>query len=284
MAIKDPAIFRERITEKLKNNALVLPTAPEIALTVQNGLKQDPDIDAHKIANLILKDSALTAAIIKAANAVGSGGFNKAKTLPQAVARIGLNRIRSLVFTITMEQMFITNNEFAKKRLAEIWKQSLDVTAKSLALIQTHTNREVVRHLDPDVMTLVGISHYIGLLPIYVELASGPFDINDKQFIDNCERNIGPSLTRMILKEWGMDIEIINGASRWQNTKPLSKPLTYADTIKLIKIHNQQFPAQEKVCNDILKEAKDNHILPTENIFNEPRFIETAANAAEMLT
>lgn len=284
MAIKDPIVFKQNIADKIKCKALILPTAPKIALSVQNALKQDPDIDAHKIANLIVQDSALAAAVIKSANAVGSGGFSKAKTLPQAVAKIGLNRIRSLVFTITMEQMFITNSKFAKQRLDQIWQQSLDVAAKSIALIATHNDREVVRHLDPDVMTLVGISHHIGLLPIYVELASGKFDTNDKQFIVNCERSIGPALTKMILKDWGMDIEIVQGASGWQNTKALNNPLTYADMVKLISINSGHFPAPEKTRIAILNEAKASGILSEDDVFTRTQFTEKATQVASMLS
>lgn len=283
MPSRDVSLFKNIISEKIVAKALVLPTPPRIALEVQDALRSDPDIDANKIANLILRDAAIAAGIMRSANSVGIGGVNKAKTLQQAVSRIGLNRIRSLVFTIAMEQMFITNDKFASQRLQQVWKQSVEIAAQSIALVSAFPDKDFVRHIDIDVMTLVAISHQIGLLPIYVEFASGKFDTTDKKFIQTCETTVQQSLTKVILNNWGMDFEVITGASGWLNTRNIKGPLRYDDAVKLISIKNDYFPSKidaKRIWTGLTESA----LVGNPNVFSDVKFIAKHAEISSMLS
>jgi HD-like signal output (HDOD) protein len=57
------------LVEKLKNDTLVLPTLPAIALRVRQA-SEDPDINLSKMAEVISKDPSLTARMIHIANTV----------------------------------------------------------------------------------------------------------------------------------------------------------------------------------------------------------------------
>lgn len=275
--------FRQNIVEKLNNNALVLPTPPRVAMKVQSELKENPDIDANQVAKLILKDPAMSASVIKAANVAHISRQQKVRTLPHAVARIGIHRIRSLLFKFAMEQMFLTNDQFAAKKLKATWNCSLDIAVKSLAFIATHPDRNVVRHLDPDVMTLIAISHRIGLLPIYVELSNDKYDKTDNEFVRSCEVKLNAGLTKKILSSWNMDIEIINGATGWQNVEPVNSPLTYAELIKLVSIQGGYFPGSKALSESIWAESIKSNIIPNEKFFSDTEFVTEAENIRSYL-
>src|SRR5690554_5615407 len=56
-----------KIVEMVKQDKLVLPTLPEIALRVRD-VAEDPNSSVKDIANIISRDPALTARIIKVTN------------------------------------------------------------------------------------------------------------------------------------------------------------------------------------------------------------------------
>jgi HD-like signal output (HDOD) protein len=236
-------------------------------MDVQSALKDDPNVDAHGIAKLIILDTAIAANVLRAANTASFAGQKKLKTLPHAIARIGLGRIRSIVFTAAVEQMFLTNNSVVANILLEAWEHSLKVATHSLAFLNLLEDKNMSRHIDPEVLTLIAITHRIGLLPVYVELSDTDFDANDKEFLAKCEGPITQDLTKKILSSWNMDAEIVKGASSWHEKSNIDNPLSYADIIKLINISLGKSPLDKKSTTIVLHNAVKNGIIPSLSFF-----------------
>lgn len=274
MSSKDFESFKSSIVEKLKHDALVLPTPPNVAMRVQKALNDNPDINADELSSLIQTDSALSIGIMKVANTVYISKASKPKSLSQAVARIGLNRIRSLVFKLAMEQMFISNDKFAALKLKKTWESSLDVAAFSLALKSTHPNKKMFRSIDADVLTLISISHQIGLLPVYVELSSGNFDVSDKSFVLRCEMKLNSAFTKKILTSWGMDEEIIQGASGWMHLNPWNGVAQYSDIIRLATLEKNGFWVSKEKKQALLSTAIEKGLIPDVSFLTKKEFSE----------
>lgn len=283
MTVSDINSFRENILRKVKDNTLVLPTPPKVALRVQKELKENPDIDAHSLSKLIITDTAIVASVMKAANAVGVNGKQKFKTLPHAIARIGLDRIRGLLFSLAIEQMFLTNSSIATAKLEKTWDQSINLAVNALAFINLHYNKDMTRHINPDVLTLVAISHRIGHLPIYSEISELSFDTDDDYFIAECENKLNPILTKAILLNWRMDAEIVRGAVGWQLPNNASPILNYADIIRLVSIRLGQFPFDRNIKNQIWDQALKDEIIPSNNFFDTKEFSDKCEEIKKLL-
>ena len=84
------------LVEKIKQDALVLPTLPEIALKVRKAA-DDPDINLNQMSDIIGQDPALSVGMLKVANSAILGRAVKVESVNQAVTRIGLRQIKVLL-------------------------------------------------------------------------------------------------------------------------------------------------------------------------------------------
>ncbi len=80
-----------------------LPTVPGVALRVVE-LGQDPDVDPTQVTELLARDPALTAKILRAANSAFYAQRRKATTLQQAVFSLGLDATLTLALGFTLVQ------------------------------------------------------------------------------------------------------------------------------------------------------------------------------------
>ena len=83
------------LTEKIKQDTLVLPTLPEVALKVRSAA-DDPDINLNQMSDIIGQDPALSVGMLKVANSAILGRAVKVESVNQAVTRIGLRQIKSI--------------------------------------------------------------------------------------------------------------------------------------------------------------------------------------------
>ncbi len=83
-----------------------LPSMPHIAARVMEKLS-DEDSTPREIHQLIIKDQALTARVLKVANSPYYGASRSISTLRDAVMFMGFNSIRSLIMTAVLKGMFL---------------------------------------------------------------------------------------------------------------------------------------------------------------------------------
>jgi len=116
------------ITEALKNNKLIIPSLPDIALQIRKAV-QDPNTDAVKISKIIQADPALTARIIQVANSPIYRGNSTITGCRLAVSRMGVQITRYLVTGCTLQTLFESDSEMLEKRMEEFWKYSVHIAA-----------------------------------------------------------------------------------------------------------------------------------------------------------
>lgn len=87
------------LLKKLKEDALVLPTLPEVAMRVQEVVSRS-DASLKQVADVIGQDAAISARIIKVANSALYSRGIPAESINNAVARIGLIQIKSIATSV----------------------------------------------------------------------------------------------------------------------------------------------------------------------------------------
>jgi HD-like signal output (HDOD) protein len=120
------------LVEKIQNDALVLPTLPEIAMKIREAA-DDPDANLMAMVDVIGQDPAISVCMVKVANSAFMGRSVKVETLNQAVTRIGLRQIKNIATAIAMEQLFVSKNELVKDYMNKSWQKTVNVACVSMA-------------------------------------------------------------------------------------------------------------------------------------------------------
>ncbi|MDC8829986.1 HDOD domain-containing protein [Alteromonas gilva] len=220
------------LVEKIKNDTLVLPTLPAVALKVRKAA-DDPDINLQGMGEVIAQDPSLSARMIKISNSAYMGRSVKVTSVSQAVTRIGLRQIKNIATALAMEQLFVSKNELVGQYMKNEWAKTIDVVANAMATLQLYIARTKKRDMSIDTMALTALVHSIGVLPIlteaerHVEVFASPGFLDDA--IDKLSHRIGGS----IMRDWEFGDEFVVVAERWQDLSYIPDKLTYIDFVRV---------------------------------------------------
>ena len=219
------------LLKKLKEDALVLPTLPEVAMRVQEVVGR-PDSSLKQVADIIGQDAAISARMIKVANSALYSRGIPAENINSAVSRIGLTQIKSIATSIAMEQLFISTNEMVWEVMDEVWRTSIDVTAAACAMLQIYNKKHPNSGLNYDTLTLAGLVHNIGALPVLTEAEANPHLFTSIEQLRSLVRKMQGPLGRAVLKSWEFAPEVMEVVERWADLPYLSDKVSYLDFIR----------------------------------------------------
>mgnify|MGYP000918750308 CR=1 FL=1 len=192
---------RQEIITAIKNDQLVLPTLPEVALKVRE-VADDPDADIEKLTNVIGNDAALSARIIRVANSPLLRASRAIEDLRTALMRLGIQYTCNIATGLAMEQMFQATSDLVDMRMRDVWSRSSEVAGISHVLCKHYTR------LRPDQATLAGLVHKIGVLPILTYAEDHPALLKDSLTLDAVIDHLHAPVGDLILKTWGFPEEI----------------------------------------------------------------------------
>ncbi|MGM0607673.1 MAG: HDOD domain-containing protein [Candidatus Muiribacteriota bacterium] len=141
-----------RLLDKLEE----FPTLPNVATKILK-MVNSPDFSVQKLSELIKMDSALTSKVFKIANSAFYKGNSEINNIDEAIMRLGVSQIKSIVVGISVIKSFKGFQQFDLDVVA-FWKHSL-----SVALLNK-TLGEYFGLKKPDDTWIAGILHDIGKL------------------------------------------------------------------------------------------------------------------------
>lgn len=153
-----------------------LPVLPQVASAVLK-LADDPNASAKNLEKLIERDPALAAKTLRVANS-SYYGLSNISTIARAISILGLNTIRSLVISVSYQQMIggrISAKNFDK---VEFWSHSLAVAtaARILGKMQRPDKAEE--------LYIAGMMHDVGWLVLD---RFDPLDLEEAIRVSNTE-------------------------------------------------------------------------------------------------
>jgi RNA polymerase sigma-70 factor (ECF subfamily) len=201
------AITREKILEI----ARTLPPAPRVFSDLDR-LLRDTNTGLDRIGNLIKRDSALAAHILRVSNSVAYGGEQKTGSVEEAVARVGFQEIFRIV------------GEVAGARLAERALKYYGVDSEQLREHMLYSaficeSLAMQCGLDERSAYTAGLMRPLGML-VVDRLADGYKKVDpyhpaqDKDYMAWEGRVFGvssPEVAAMVLGEWKFPVEIVEG-------------------------------------------------------------------------
>lgn len=137
-----------------------LPKIPEVVQQLIQSLNND-DVDIQKLARQISLDQVITARILRVANSPIFGGQRDIATVNDAVIRLGLNTVRSLV----MAAGFVTTLKSpADFDIKNFWRHSFRIATLCKWLAQFSELKDV----DREAAFCCGMMNNIGVLVIHI--------------------------------------------------------------------------------------------------------------------
>jgi putative nucleotidyltransferase with HDIG domain len=214
--VVDPASEQSRIRdllvniilERIRTNRLVLPGLPVAALTALRELSH-PNINIGRVAKVLSDDPLLTPQLLWLASSPVYGAGRAPRTVDQAVARLGLRRLRSVLYELAARTVFESPRQRIRDAFRGLWDHS--VTVAGLA---RRVNTELGNPCDGDEMHLAGLLHDAGkpvvgslLLEAEKVLAREGRWLDDQAWIDvigSSHRVVGCALA----DKWNMAPEV----------------------------------------------------------------------------
>lgn len=133
-----------------------LPSLPEITLRVLQACQQEHSY--REISNIISADTALVARVLALANSSVYGRPGEIGSVEQALLRLGIHRVHTLILTAALQQLLFELGADQWQQLRDFWRHSLTtaLTARALATL--------TRYPSPDEAFMLGLLHNIGEL------------------------------------------------------------------------------------------------------------------------
>jgi HD-like signal output (HDOD) protein len=269
------------LVEKVRTDTLVLPSLPEIAIKIRQ-LAEDPDVNLHKMADMISHDPALSARIMKIANSAFVGRSVQITTLQQATTRIGLRYIKNVVTAMAMEQLFVSKSSLIKKYMDNVWKETKELTALALATMQQYNSNFKYTTVNFDTMTLAGLVHNIGALPVLTEAEKQLELFGDEQLIKDSIATIAAPIGATILRSWGFPADLVEVAEQWKNTEFEPKHPSYTDFIRIAAIRLGRLHNEQDIDTQ-LKPYVDAGLIPSTEYYKSPEFATILHDVQQMI-
>lgn len=270
------------LVEKIKQQALILPTLPEIALQVR-AAADDAEITLGEMSDIIGHDPALSLGIIKVANSALMGRRVKVETVNQAVTRIGLRQIKSIATAMAIEQVFNSQNEIVAMYMNKSWRKTVDVASVAVTLMTFYVQENKHTPLTLDTITLAALLHNLGVLPILTEAEQHPDIFANPTFLQQAISKLSSCIGAEVIKAWGLSDELVALVENWSDLKILPEQAHYLDFIRAGAVYHQIFK-NESTQKFLLNSYVEKGILADEDFMHSDEFTQRLDGIKAMWT
>ena len=118
------------LEKRISDNSLNLPPPPTVVMKAM-ALLRDPNFTTKDAASLIERDAVVAARVLRAANSVQHGGAEQARSLPQALTRLGIERLRAVLVETSAHRLFESRDQRIVDATRGLWEHSLGVAILS---------------------------------------------------------------------------------------------------------------------------------------------------------
>lgn len=189
----------QEVRELARSGEVVLPPLPEVAHCVIELLSDFTKADYRTIADVLRSDPAITAALLRMANSAFFGGLQPISDPGQAMARLGVKRVVSLVTTLATKGQFETADAFKTDLLRGLWTHAVGsaLAARRLAgLTGGDAEESYLAGLLHDIGELLALKAMDHLSQSRPEVELSPFIM--REVLQACHAELG----HRVLTDW----------------------------------------------------------------------------------
>ncbi len=231
-----------------------LPSLPQVLIRILDAVQADAT-DFSELATVILQDAGMAARLVTAANSPFYYRGNPCRSVDRALFMLGLDTVKSLALTASIQQLFGGLNQQHRGFLRQVWHRAL-VTANLAQVLATLT-----RYPHPEEAYLCGLLVDIGRLIRLTEDDAGYWDLlqtHDEQTLLQAEiERFGEThceFAATCMDTWGLG-SLMSDAVRYHQ-EPAEQ---VQDAHHLVKLLNAayQLGQHDAVPNDAALAAAD---------------------------
>lgn len=150
-----------RIGRRIERGQFELPHLPSTSTALIN-MASKPSVDIKDLVVMIGADPVLSSELLKTANSALYGAQEPAETISQAVVRIGLRSLRTMILSISMRGAILRDKGLSNYA-EEVWRQSYSVASIARAIAKP-------LRADPEKAFLLGLLADIGKVSLLAML------------------------------------------------------------------------------------------------------------------
>ena len=222
-------LIQKDIEQLIEADQLKLPSLPDIVIDVR-GVLQDTKKSSADLARIINRDLAIAAQIIKAANNPAIRANSLVTDILSAVNRLGVDIACNLVTGLAVSQVFQANTKLIDKKMKAIWAENIQVAGFAEKIARAKTK------LRPDVASLAGLIHSIGVLPVLTYLDKKVMGLADVEVIDEVVNEIHGVLGDRILTLWDFPKELAVIPNSYRDFSRQGEGLDYSTLVQVAYI------------------------------------------------
>ena len=194
-AAKQPAYeyARECIQDELDEGQLELPLLPQVASEVLSSTLDDK-ANALKLASLIERDQGLATHILRIVNSPAFRGSAEIVALKQAIARLGMERIREIALTISLRGSLVSPGPF-EELIEDAWSAGLRT-----ALWAKEVARKARKNVE--VAYLCGLLHNVGVAVVVNRVRSMHLADLTKEDMQKLVAEMSAPAGRVLVEQW----------------------------------------------------------------------------------
>lgn len=223
--------FISVIINDIKKNCLKLPTLPEIAVKVQQAVK-DKNTSAAQISKIIGIDAAVCARLFRVTNSPMYRSAKPVEDIQQAITRLGYNVVRNLVTSFVLQQLFQSPSHALKDRMKALWMHSTEVAVISSTLARKFTK------LQPDQAMLAGLLHDIGTLPILSRSDDFPEISGNPEALELAIETMHTKVGKLLLTTWKFSPILVAVAAEHEDWDRYTSEVDYVDIVLVANLHS----------------------------------------------
>lgn len=208
-----------------------VPTLPQCVFALQREAA-NPKATAASIGRIIARDQALTSRVLRVVNSAHYGLGRRVKNVAEAVALLGFKKVRALVYTLSLGDIFAARPLPGGLNRADLWRHAVATAAAARELAS------LAHGIEPETAFTAGILHDIGkvVLEQYAHAEFAPV-------VQRAQRKPAPLIEveievlgvshahvgRLLLTRWHFPDDLVAAVARHHSPSSLSQhyPLTW---------------------------------------------------------
>lgn len=219
------------ITRLFQSKSITLPSLPEVAIFI-NGVINQAGINNKQLANVIQMDPIIAARVLQAANRPVETTATEYQTIREAIERIGLQNVQTIVQAVVLRDLFMPSTELIVKRFKQFYQHSIRIGVICYELAKR------LKGFNKDRAFLLGVLHDIGVVPVLVVADKHQELAYKASNIDMTLRQLKSYIGSAMLQQWGFAEDYCEAAKHaydWQ--RQTNKP-DYCDLVQVALMHS----------------------------------------------
>lgn len=208
-AESDYSIYR-RVVTQLMNGEEQLPSLPMITLDIRRALA-DPNVTVARLKQVISKDPALSALLMKHASSIMFRSTQPPKTLEDVIRLLGLQEVDRITLVHSLKSLFTLHSAAHKQLFIGVWGRLTRQASISAVLARPLGFPSADHALLASLLSDVG---ELAVLSAFKDASQVP---TPDVYARLC-REYGKSLGVIVLKKWAVDegyIDVVRSAGQW---------------------------------------------------------------------